>query len=92
MSSTCARLSNWSCPLRGPISSRSAAHQKRNLAEYEGYYNDAPALKVGQVRVRVDPRYFRPTEVETLLGDLGKAKQQALLKQHGFDVAVGVER
>ena len=81
--------------------------------------NDAPALKVGQVLVRVDPRYFRPTEVETLLGDpskakadlgwvpeitldemvqemvahdLGKAKQHALLKQHGFDVAVGVER
>ena len=27
------------------------------------------ALKVGDVIVRVDPRYFRPTEVETLLGD-----------------------
>jgi GDPmannose 4,6-dehydratase len=80
---------------------------------------DAPALKVGQVLVRVDPRYFRPTEVETLLGDpskakanlgwvpeitldemvqemvahdLSKAKQHALLKQHGYNVAVGVER
>jgi GDPmannose 4,6-dehydratase len=87
------------------------------VASIEG--TDAPALKVGQVVVRVDPRYFRPTEVETLLGDpskakkdlgwvpeitldemvqemvahdLGKAKQHALLKQHGFDVAVGVER
>jgi len=30
--------------------------------------------KVGDVIVRVDPRYFRPTEVETLLGDPGKAK------------------
>ena len=30
--------------------------------------------KVGDVVVRVDPRYFRPTEVETLLGDPGKAK------------------
>ena len=30
----------------------------------------------GQVIVRVDPRYFRPTEVETLLGDPTKAKQQ----------------
>jgi GDPmannose 4,6-dehydratase len=29
----------------------------------------------GKVRVRVDPRYFRPTEVETLLGDPSKAKQ-----------------
>ena len=36
----------------------------------------APALKVGQVIVRVDPRYFRPTEVETLLGDPTKAKAE----------------
>jgi GDPmannose 4,6-dehydratase len=36
----------------------------------------APALKVGDVIVRVDPRYFRPAEVETLLGDPSKAKQK----------------
>jgi GDPmannose 4,6-dehydratase len=30
--------------------------------------------KVGDVVVRVDPRYYRPTEVETLLGDPTKAK------------------
>jgi GDPmannose 4,6-dehydratase len=36
----------------------------------------APALQVGQVIVRVDPRYFRPTEVDTLLGDPGKARQK----------------
>jgi GDPmannose 4,6-dehydratase len=30
--------------------------------------------KVGDVVVKVDPRYFRPTEVETLLGDPSKAK------------------
>ena len=30
--------------------------------------------RVGDVIVRVDPRYFRPTEVETLLGDASKAK------------------
>jgi GDPmannose 4,6-dehydratase len=30
--------------------------------------------KVGDVVVKVDPRYFRPTEVETLLGDPTKAK------------------
>ena len=36
----------------------------------------APALKVEQVIVRVDPRYFRPTEVETLLGDPAKAKAE----------------
>jgi GDPmannose 4,6-dehydratase len=34
----------------------------------------APGLKVGDVIVRIDPRYFRPTEVETLLGDPTKAK------------------
>lgn len=30
--------------------------------------------KLGEVIVRVDPRYFRPTEVETLLGNPAKAK------------------
>jgi GDPmannose 4,6-dehydratase len=33
-------------------------------------------LSVGDVIVRVDPRYFRPTEVETLLGDPTKAKEK----------------
>ena len=32
--------------------------------------------KPGDVIVRVDPRYFRPTEVETLLGDASKAREQ----------------
>nr|AAM33311.1 Gmd [Dickeya chrysanthemi] len=36
--------------------------------------NNAPALKVGDVIVAVDPRYFRPAEVDTLLGDPSKAK------------------
>ncbi len=71
-----------------------------------------------KVIVRIDPRYFRPTEVETLLGDptkakiklgwtpeitaqemckemvandLAEAKRHALLKQHGYQVAVSVE-
>jgi GDPmannose 4,6-dehydratase len=30
----------------------------------------------GQEIVRVDPRYFRPTEVETLLGDASKARNK----------------
>jgi GDPmannose 4,6-dehydratase len=77
--------------------------------------DDAPGVKVGDVIVKVDTRYFRPAEVETLLGDpskakeklgwipeitveemcaemvkhdLDKAKQHALLKKHGFDVAL----
>ncbi len=36
----------------------------------------APALKVGDIILRVDPRYFRPAEVETLLGDPTKAKEK----------------
>ena len=42
----------------------------------EGAELMAPALKVGDVIVRVDPRYFRPAEVETLLGDPAKAKDK----------------
>jgi GDPmannose 4,6-dehydratase len=38
--------------------------------------SNAKAIKPGQVVVRVDPRYFRPTEVETLLGDPSKAKDK----------------
>ena len=38
--------------------------------------DDAPNLSVGDVIVRVDPRYFRPAEVETLLGDPGNAKNK----------------
>ncbi len=34
----------------------------------------APALAIGDVVMRIDPRYFRPAEVETLLGDPSKAK------------------
>lgn len=80
--------------------------------------DNAHGVKVGDVIVKVDPRYFRPAEVETLLGDptkakaklgwtpeitveemcsemvqhdLGKAKQHAILKQHGYDVSVAKE-
>lgn len=44
------------------------------VAAVEG--DDAPALKPGDVIVRIDPRYFRPAEVETLLGDPSKAKEK----------------
>ena len=37
--------------------------------------NNCPTLSVGDVIIRIDKRYFRPTEVETLLGDPSKAKQ-----------------
>jgi GDPmannose 4,6-dehydratase len=35
-----------------------------------------PSAEVGDIIVRVDPRYFRPAEVETLLGDPTKAKNK----------------
>lgn len=38
--------------------------------------DNAPALKVGDVIVKVDARYFRPAEVETLLGDPSRAKEK----------------
>lgn len=37
--------------------------------------NDAPAVKVGDVICRVDPKYYRPAEVDTLLGDPSKARE-----------------
>ncbi|MDW2080745.1 GDP-mannose 4,6-dehydratase [Vibrio sp. 1640] len=78
----------------------------------------APLVEVGDVIVRVNPKFFRPAEVETLLGDpskakaklgwvpeisveemcaemvaydIDKAKQHALLQQHGFDVSISLE-
>ena len=38
--------------------------------------DNAPALKIGDVVMQIDPRYFRPTDVETLLGDPTKAKER----------------
>ena len=36
----------------------------------------APAVRPGDVVLRIDPRYFRPAEVETLLGDPSKARER----------------
>ena len=52
-------------------------HGVEELAMVTGINGDnAPGLKVGDVIVKIDPHYFRPTEVETLLGDPSKAKQK----------------
>jgi GDPmannose 4,6-dehydratase len=80
--------------------------------------NKCAGLKVGQTIVAIDPKYFRPTEVETLLGDptnakvklgwvprtsfeelvqemvacdLEEARRHALLKSHGYKVAISLE-
>ena len=46
-----------------------------SAAECDGG-SGAPVFAPGSVVVRIDPRYFRPTEVETLLGDATKAQRQ----------------
>ena len=38
--------------------------------------SDDSGLQAGDIIVRIDPRYFRPTEVETLLGDASKARKE----------------
>ncbi|RUA14308.1 MAG: GDP-mannose 4,6-dehydratase [Flavobacteriia bacterium] len=81
--------------------------------------DNAPSVKVGDTLVSVDESYFRPAEVETLLGDptnakeklgwipeitfqemvaemvehdLDNAKRHALLKSHGHNVTISLER
>ena len=48
------------------------AHERAVVQSIQG--DKAPGVKVGDVIVRVDARYFRPAEVETLLGDPALAK------------------
>jgi GDPmannose 4,6-dehydratase len=52
----------------------SGVDEKAVVASIKGSLS--PHLRSGDVIVKVDPRYFRPTEVETLLGDPTKAKQR----------------
>jgi GDPmannose 4,6-dehydratase len=49
-------------------------NEKAIVEKVEG--DTASAVKVGDVLMQIDPRYFRPTEVETLLGDPTKAKEK----------------
>jgi GDPmannose 4,6-dehydratase len=51
-----------------------AENEKAVVASIDG--DKAPALQIGDVIIRIDPRYYRPTEVESLLGDPQKAKQK----------------
>jgi GDPmannose 4,6-dehydratase len=49
-------------------------NEKGIVTAIEG--DNVPALNIGDVIIEVDPRYFRPAEVETLLGDPSNAKQK----------------
>ncbi|MDB4020967.1 GDP-mannose 4,6-dehydratase [Litorivicinus sp.] len=44
--------------------------------EWSGEGVDEIGIWNGNIIVKIDPRYFRPTEVETLLGDASKARQK----------------
>jgi GDPmannose 4,6-dehydratase len=46
------------------------------IAKVKACNNPAYQLEIGTTVVRVDPRYFRPTEVDLLIGDAFKAKQK----------------
>jgi GDPmannose 4,6-dehydratase len=48
--------------------------EKAYVAAVSG--DKAPAVKVGQCLVAIDPRYFRPAEVQTLLGDPSRARDR----------------
>lgn len=61
---TVRQFINWTAEALG-IQLRWEGHGVNEI----GYWNEKPV-------VRIDPRYFRPTEVETLLGDPSKAKQK----------------
>ncbi|MGZ3239767.1 MAG: GDP-mannose 4,6-dehydratase, partial [Burkholderiaceae bacterium] len=91
--------------------------EKGVIASIQG--DKTTGAKVGQTIVAIDPKYFRPTEVETLLGDptkarvklgwtpattfaemvqemvaydLEEARRHALLKSHGYKVAISLEQ
>ena len=51
-----------------------AALQEVGIIAALNFPSSYPSLSTGQSIVRIDPRYFRPAEVETLLGDPSKAK------------------
>ena len=53
----------------------------------EGVAEQGVDRETGNVVVRIDPRYFRPTEVDTLLGDASKARR--LL---GWEPKIGFEQ
>jgi GDPmannose 4,6-dehydratase len=51
-----------------------------------GVDEQAVDVKTGKPIVRIDPRYFRPTEVDTLLGDSSKARREL-----GWQPSVGFD-
>jgi len=67
---------HWSAQALGmtPRFERQGIHEVAVVEKITGH--QASGLQPGQIVVRIDPRYFRPTEVDALLGDLAKAQQK----------------
>jgi GDPmannose 4,6-dehydratase len=63
---------------------------EEEIAIVESCSNPELKVKVGQVVVKVDPAYFRPTEVELLIGDPSKAKEKLNWKRE-YDLKALVE-
>lgn len=49
---------------------------EKEIAKVKACNNSSYQLEIGTTVVRVDPRYFRPTEVDLLIGDASKAQQK----------------
>jgi GDPmannose 4,6-dehydratase len=49
---------------------------EHEIAKVKACNNPVYQLEIGTIVVRVDPRYFRPTEVDLLIGDASKAQQK----------------
>ena len=60
-------------------------HELGFVKEIEG--NKAPKVKIGQEIIKIDKRYFRPSEVETLLGDPTKA-----IKELGWKTNISAKK
>ncbi len=58
------------------VSSQLSARPNGTLSERSGERTLNSQLSIGQVLVEVDPKYFRPAEVDQLLGDPTKARTQ----------------
>jgi GDPmannose 4,6-dehydratase len=58
------------------ITIRFEGEGEQEVGIVEAITGDRAKAKVGQVIVKVDPRYYRPTEVETLLGDPTRAREK----------------
>ncbi|MDN8674714.1 GDP-mannose 4,6-dehydratase, partial [Staphylococcus aureus] len=50
--------------------------EENEIAKVKACYNPEYQLEIGKVVVRVDPQYYRPTEVDLLIGDPTKSKEQ----------------